>query len=252
MGFKQNKKALAALLIALIVIGVIIVIIGVSLVAFFLIYSSPGNQKTQTYTNTGFTAVDVGSAFQVDIKRGENFSVKITAGERAFDRIVVSQSGETLKIEVTPGMWMWGTFDAKAEITLPALDNLTLSGATGGKMDGFTTDSQFIAKLSGASSLGLTNSNFGDVNIELSGASSLTGQGTGGNLTTQVSGASNLDLTNFKVYNANLVVSGASHAVVYPTGTLNADASGASSVQYIGNPTLGTINTSGLSSVNKK
>ncbi len=252
MGFKQNKKALAALLIALIVIGVIIVIIGVSLVAFFLIYASPGNQKTQTYTNTGFTAVDVGSAFQVDIKRSDNFSVKITAGERAFERISVTQSGDTLKIEVTPGMWMWGTFDAKAEITLPALDNLTLSGATRGTMDGFNDTSKFITKISGASSLDLKNAILGDLDIELSGASSLAGQGTGGNLTAEVSGASSLDLTNLQVYNANVVVTGASSAVVYPTGTLNADASGASSVQYIGNPTLGTINTSGASSVNKK
>ena len=117
MGFKQNKKALAALLIALIVIGVVIVVIGVA-VAVVLIYASPGNQKTMDYANTGFTAVDVGSAFQVDIKRSDNFSVKITAGERVFDRIQVTQTGSTLKIEVKPGIFVIGTFDAKAEITL--------------------------------------------------------------------------------------------------------------------------------------
>jgi hypothetical protein len=252
LGFKQNKKALAALLIALIVIGVVIVIIGVSLIAFFVIYASPGNQKTQTYTNTGFNAVDVGSAFQVTIQHADNYSVKITAGERALDRITVTQTGSTLKIEVTPGMWMWGTFDAKAEITLPTLDNLTLSGATRATADGFNTNNQFITKISGASSLDLINSNFANVNIELSGASHMIGQGTGGNLTCTVSGASNLDLTNFQVNNADVNVSGASHAIVNPTGTLNADASGASSVQYLGTPTLGTINTSGASSVNKK
>jgi hypothetical protein len=80
----------------------------------------------------------------------------------------------------------------------------------------------------------------------------MSGQGTGANLTSTVSGASNLDLNNFQVANADLEVSGASHAVVNPTGTLNVNASGASSVQYVGNPTLGNIQTSGASNVNKK
>jgi hypothetical protein len=252
LGFKQNRKALGALLIALIVIGVVIIIIGVSLVAFFLIFASPGAQKTQTYTNTDFNSVDVGSAFQVTVNRADTYSVKITAGERVFDRIKVTQDGGTLKIQVTPGMWMWGVFDAKAEITLPTVENMTFSGATRATADGFSGNGKLFTHISGASSLDLTNSNFGDIDIELSGASRMTGQGTGANLTSTVSGASNLDLNNFQVANADLEVSGASHAVVNPTGTLNVNASGASSVQYVGNPTLGNIQTSGASSVNKK
>jgi hypothetical protein len=251
LGFKQNKKALAALLIALIVIGVVIVVIGVA-VAVVLIYAEPGNRKTMDYTNTGFSSVDVGSAFQVNIVRSDNFSVKITAGERLFDRIQVTQTGSTLKIEVKPGIFVIGTFDAKAEISMPALDNLTLSGATRATAVGFNATTPFITKLSGASSLDMTNAGFGDVNVELSGASHLTMQGTGGNLTAVVSGTSNLNLNNFPVSNANLNVSGASHAEVDTGGLLNVDASGASSVQYSGNPTLGTIHSSGLSSVNKK
>jgi hypothetical protein len=80
----------------------------------------------------------------------------------------------------------------------------------------------------------------------------LTGQGTGGNLVCDVSGASNLNLENFQVTDANMNLSGASHAVVNPSGTLTADASGASSLEYVGNPTMGAINTSGGSRVNKK
>jgi hypothetical protein len=47
-------------------------------------------------------------------------------------------------------------------------------------------------------------------------------------------------------------LSGASHAVINLTGTLNVNASGASSLQYIGEPTLGNIITSGASTVNRK
>jgi hypothetical protein len=106
--------------------------------------------------------------------------------------------------------------------------------------------------LSGASSLELKNFNVGNVNFEVSGASHLTSQGIGGNLTCAVSGASNLDLTNFSVNDANVDLSGASHATIKLDGTLDAQVRGASNLEYIGEPTLGTINTSGLSEVKKK
>jgi hypothetical protein len=248
LSLTKNRKGLSTLLIVLIVVGVVVIAVGIAAAVFL---SWPGNPKTQEYTNSGFSALDVGSAFQVTVNRGDTYSVKVTAGERIFDRISVTQSEETLKIEVKPGIF-FGAFDAKAEITMPTLNGVTLSGATSGDVDSFSTTDQFVITVSGASSLEMTNMELEDVDIELSGASRLTAQGTGANLVSQVSGASNLNLESFPVNDATVTVSGASHAVVSPSGTLNVDASGASSLQYTGNPNLGTINTSGASTVNKK
>jgi len=68
----------------------------------------------------------------------------------------------------------------------------------------------------------------------------------------EFSDASNLDLTSFQVNDADVNLSGASHVTVNPTGRLDVDASGASNLQYLGEPTLGNINTSGGSNVNRK
>jgi len=135
---------------------------------------------------------------------------------------------------------------------MPMLSRLDLSGATKGTADGFSSTEQFVAKLSGASSLEMTNFELRDVDFELSGASHLIAAGTGSDLVSDVSGASNLDLTNFHLNDANVTLSGASHATINLDGRLDVDASGLSSLEYIGEPTLGTINTSGGSSVNKK
>jgi hypothetical protein len=250
LGFIKNRKALGAILIAVIVIVAVVVVVG-AVFAIVWFFSSPGASKTQEYSNTGFTALDVGSAFQVNVKQGDTYSIKITAGEKIFDQIQVTQSDDTLKIEVTPGLFI-GIFDAKAEITMPALDELALSGATRGAMDGFNGSSHFTTRVSGASQLDMTNTQVGDINIQLSGASRLTGQGSGGNLVCEVSGASNMELENFSTNDANVNLSGASHGVVNADGTLTVNASGASSLQYVGNPTLGNINTSGASAVNRK
>jgi len=244
----KNREALSTLFIVLLVVGIVILIIGS---IFVFLWVLPGNQRTESLDFTNFSSVEVGSAFQVTITQSSSYSVKISAGERVFDRIEVTQEGQTLKIGVKPG-WFFGSFNSKAEITMPSLDNLSLSGASSGTADGFTGSNQFTAQVSGASALELTNFNVGDVNFEVSGASHLTGQGTGSNLTSAVSGASNLDLTDFSVNDANVDLSGASHATIKLDGRLDAQASGASNLEYIGEPTLGTINTSGLSEVKKK
>jgi len=230
------------------IVGISIIVIGA---VFVLLWVSPGNQKTETLDFQDFSAVDAGSAFQVSITQSSTYSVRITAGENVFDRIEVIQEGETLKISVEPGVF-FGAFNAKAEITMPTLNSLELSGASKGTAEGFGDENHFAATVSGASSLEFSNFMVGDIVFDVSGASHVTGQGTGNNLTSTVSGASNLDLTNFQVNDADVSLSGASHATVNPTGRLDVDASGASNLQYLGEPTLGNINTSGGSNVNKK
>lgn len=248
MSSSRKKKALSTILIVILVLVVVIVIAGA---IFFVILSSPGNQRTQTYSYSDFSNLDVGSAFHVNVTQSDTFSVTVTAGERIFDRISVTKTGDTLKIEVNPGIF-FGTLNARADITMPTLNSITLSGATSGTLEGLTTQNTFTADISGASSLEAANLQTGDLNIMLEGASRFVAEGNGNNLDATVSGASNMDLENFQVNDADVTISGASHAVVSPTGTLDVDASGASSLQYTGNPNLGDINTSGASTVNRK
>ena len=244
----KNRRALSTILIVLVVVAIVILVAGS---IFVFLWVLPGNERTETLDFTGFSSVEVSSAFQVTITQSTSYSVKISSSERVFDRIEVTQEGQTLKIDVKPGVF-FGVFNNKAEITMPSLENLALSGASRGTADGFSSSNQFTAQVSGASTLELKNFNTGDINFEVTGASHLTGQGTASNLTSTVSGASNLDLTNLTVNDANIDLSGASHATINLTGRLDVQASGASNLQYIGEPTLGTINTSGGSNVNKK
>ena len=244
----HKNRALSTLLIVLVAVAIILLVIG-SIFVFLLVL--PGNERTETLDFTGFSSVEASSAFQVTITQSTSYSVKISASERIFDRIEVTQQGQTLKIDVKPGVF-FGVFNNKAEITMPSLENFALSGASRGTADGFSSSNQFTAQISGASTLDLNNFNAGEINFEVTGASHLTGQGTASNLTSAVSGASTLDLTDLTVDNANIDLSGASHAIINLTGRLDAQASGASNLQYIGEPTLGTINTSGGSTVNKK
>jgi hypothetical protein len=230
----------------ILVVAVVVVAVGAVAVYYWVL---PGNLKTETMEFSDFTAVEVGSAFEVNITQSNSFSVKITAGENIFDRIQVTQTGATLKIEVTPGL---GISNGKAEITMPELDTLILSGATRGTVEGFNSSNPFVIALSGASSLEMTNTNVGDAEIEVSGASTLNAEGTANDLVALVSGASNVDLTDFPVNDVDINLSGASRATINLDGKLDAELSGASNLEYIGDPTMGDINIAGASTINKK
>lgn len=230
-----------------------------------------GNLETQEFNYSDFTRVEVGNAFEVEVIQSDSFSIIITADDNIFDNINVSKSGETLRIWLRSG-YHYRNYTARAEITMPQLHRLELSGATSGTIEGFSSAHDFILELSGASSLNISDMSAGDIRFDISGASSLTGSitadgnagldlsgassvtlsGSANDLDADASGASHLGLNNFPIHNANVELSGASAGTINLDGTLNADLSGASHLYYIGEPTLGELNTSGGSSISKK
>lgn len=248
MSCLRNRKALSPLAIALIVLGVAIVVVAGVVVAF--LWSGAGNLKTETKQFSNFAKVDVSSGFDVTITKSETYKVVVTASERIVDNIVVSKSDNTLNIHLQPGTVFSGS-TLKAEISMPRLDGVVFSGGTRGTANGFNTSLEFTVELTGASTFEIDSFLLSDLNVEVSGASTFNAHGTGHNLVAVVSGACTLNFEGFHVNDANVELSGASHATVYVSGRLDVTASGFSSLQYLGNPTLGTIETSGGSSVTK-
>lgn len=83
------------------------------------------------------------------------------------------------------------------------------------------------------------------VGLELSGGSRATASGSGDDIAIDASGGSGADLASFPVENAVIDASGGSQVTVNVSGMLTVDASGGSQVSYLGDPTLGVIDTSG-------
>ncbi len=243
----KEQKAFSTLLILVIVLAAVVVAAGAVIIYFWFI---PGELITQELEYSDFTAVDVSSAFQVEITQSSSYRVAIIADEKIFDKINVTKTGNTLIIRAEPNILIMSVY--KAEITMPNIAQLVLSGASKGTIEGFSTSAPFTTEVSGASQLEMQDINVGNVEIQLSGASTLNGEGSGKDLSAIVEGASNMDLANFPVNDGDLNISGASKTTVNLYGTLNAVVSGASTLYYIGEPTLGNIETSGASTVNKK
>jgi hypothetical protein len=149
-----------------------------------------------------------------------------------------------------PGLRLFTGATREAEVTLPELTGLDLSGACHGAITGFSSTKALDVDLSGASHL-LGNIDAGDAWFDVSGASQVNLSGSARDVVIDASGASQVKLADFPVDDATVEASGASKVTVNPSGRLDADASGASRVHYLGDPTLGDIDTSGASDVVK-
>ncbi len=80
----------------------------------------------------------------------------------------------------------------------------------------------------------------------------MTLTGSGSDLVIDASGSSDVDLAEFPVEDADLNLSGSSEIILNVSGTLDVSASGSSDVEYVGEPSLGSIQTSGSSSVSRR
>ena len=237
--------------------------------------TASGDIITEEKDFTDFTYVDVGSAFEVEITQSDSFSIIISADESLFDYVEVSKAGGTLKIYLKPHHiftdFTLGAKTLKAEITMPALYGLQLSGASKGTITGFKSSQDFSLVVSGASSLETADIEVDDAEFEVSGASRVSGNmtaddtefvvsgassvelsGSADEIMVEVSGASRVDLADFPIKDADVKLSGASEATVNVKGRLDTVLSGASRLYFYGNPTMGNISVTGASTIKHK
>ena len=68
----------------------------------------------------------------------------------------------------------------------------------------------------------------------------------------EASGSSKMNSPGLMLQSADVKLAGASYAAIHTDGALNIDISGASTLDYTGNPIVGKIDISGASKLNHK
>lgn len=206
-----------------------------------------GTVVSREYDFEGFNEVDLSHAFTGTISQGDTYSVVVRIDDNLVDQLVVEQVDNRVSIGLEQGTIVTRA-TMEVDITMPRLAWLNVSGASRAQINQFDIGDLFIVEASGASQV---HGDIDAVDLELtaSGASSIFLAGTAANVQADASGASTIDLTELSAVDAQVDASGASNVTVNLDGILDADASGASTVTYMGNVEMGDIKTSGGSNV---
>ena len=236
----------------------------------FRVVVGSANLTSQDFALADFSRVRAEGSFNVDITQAPSYSVKVTVNDNLKDYMQVTRNGDTLILSVRSG-YSYRNSTFRAEVTMPGLKELNLSGASRAAVSGFTAREDLKVEVSGASTASFTDIQVRALDAEVSGASTLSGEidassfanvrlsgastaelkGRAEKLSAFASGASSLRLGDFAVGDVIFNVSGASNGMVNASGTLSGKATGASHIIYRGNPTLGDIETSGGSSIGR-
>jgi uncharacterized protein YjbI with pentapeptide repeats len=239
-----------AIIIIAIVVGVAVICTSLILRGWLGGLIGPGNLETEEYAFTNFTKVEISSAFEFEIKQSSSYNISVTVPDCLIDYVQVSQDGQTLKIRLG-AFPLLGPIPLRASVTMPQLRGLTVSGASRGTVYDFSSTEDVNITVSGASRV-TGDITAGNVEFDIDGASTIQLEGSANDMVARVDGASRFNLGGFTVNNANVNFSGASMGTVNLHGRLDANLSGASTLLYIGEPIMGTINISGASTLSKK
>jgi hypothetical protein len=215
-----------------------------------LITPGSGSVVEREFQLADFDQVSIENAFRGTVQQGETFSVIVRIDDNLEQQLKVEQNGSQLTIGLDPQVATTRS-TLEYEIVTPALEAVNASGASVIQLSGFTSSENFSVEASGASRVegDITT---GDMDATASGASTIRLNGSGNNLQADASGASTIDLENFIVNDVNANASGASRVNVNAGGQLDAEASGASTIRYSGNPILGTVREDGGSTVQSR
>jgi hypothetical protein len=222
----------AITIIALAIVAVIVVasIVALGLPVLLGGITGSGHLVTKQENFTGFTSVTIADGFRCTISRSATYSVNVTIDDNLVNYIQVTRTGNVLSVGLVPGHFVLAS--PQVSISMPDISSVDVSGGTTGSAAGFASSHP--------------------ISVTASGGSALTWSGRATNLTAEASGGSRLDLSNLHVTNAQVDLSGGSSATVNVAGRLDANLSGGSQLNYLGNPTLGNIDTSGGSGISRQ
>ena len=211
-----------------------------ALVVVFSSFADPA-VVTKKFKVANFNSIELGSAFEVHVHKGNVYAVSVTGREKDIDELEVRSSSGKLEIGYESGWkWTWNNNRSKlvVNITLPRLNSGDFSGACKVDLQGFTNEEEMSLVFSGASKGLIEGLHADKLKIELSGASDCKITGHTDYLKVEASGASHLKALDFFARNVDVDASGASSAQVHVQKSLKVDASGASHVKYKGSPVI--------------
>jgi hypothetical protein len=205
-----------------------------------------GKLITENREVSGFSRLDISGSYKVVIKQDSTESLTITADDNLMKYVKTDVIGDRLKIYSSRNLCTSGQYTVY--VTIKDLSYIKTSGATNVSSDGKLTVKDIELNTSGATKITL-NLNADDVNTRASGLTELVLEGQAKSHTLKTSGSGTLNAFNFVVNSYRIESSGLSHCKINVLNNLSINSSGASDIQYRGNPANIENNRSGIASL---
>ena len=203
---------------------------------------------------TAFSGIKVSGGIDVWLSQGNDYALAVSAIDDKYrDNIKTEIKNGVLTIWYESDNLKWNRGDKKlrAYISFKSIERLEASGACDLKINETLNSESLVLRLSGACDINGAVK-VSNMTMDLSGASTVKITGHVDNLKLESSGASDVKNYDLIVENCIARISGASDVRITINNSISASASGASSLNYKGNPEKKDVATSGASSISQR
>ena len=200
-----------------------------------------------------FEGVEVSSAIDLQLSQGNENSVAVSApGDANRAGIKTEVRRGILHIWYENKNWFKGSGrKIRAYVSAKSFRLIAASGACDVMVNGELKSDELSIRLSGASDFkGAVRAK--NLKVDLSGASDIVLKGSTDNLSIAASGASHFKGFELSTDNCRVDASGATDISITVNKVLNAEASGATNIDYKGAGMVGELKTSGASNIRKR
>jgi len=202
--------------------------------------------NAQVRTVGSFTGISVSGSVDLYISMGSEDVVAVSSDDAALAaRITTEVKNGILYIGLdSKGINNWGSKSLKAYVSAKTMNKLQASGASDVHVDGALKGTDLSIELSGASDFtGAVDVQ--NLRLQSSGSSDCNISGKATNCRISVSGASDVKGYELVTDNCDAHASGSSDIKITVKNQLRGEASGASDINYKGNPTVKDVRSSG-------
>ncbi|WP_422080290.1 head GIN domain-containing protein [Ulvibacterium sp.] len=207
--------------------------------------------STVGYGLSDYSRLRVSSAFNVYVKFSDvEERIEVEANDNIQDRIIVQKERNTLRIRLKKHTKLRGNVTLNVFITTREISDFDISGASNVTLESPLITRDVDLEVSGASSFS-GEMDLTDLDIRASGASNIDLFGNTESLRARLSGSSDLKDYDLTIEELDIELSGASDAYLTVTESIDIEASGASTLRYRGDASVNIRRLSGASEIIK-
>jgi hypothetical protein len=218
---------------------VFVLVVSTSCIFDLNAITGKGNIVTENRNAKDFTSIELQTAADVEIVKGNSFSVRASDYENLIQYLVVEVIDNRLIIKKKPNSPNSWNSKAKVMVTLPdPLYSMKLSGSGNMRVRSAFNDLGVLA-LSGSGNIELkSDCRLKKLEAQISGSGNMYGTGTVEDLYTKISGSGNMHFADLKAKSGNCTVSGSGNVYVFVQNRLDAYLSGSGDIVYSGTPSV--------------
>lgn len=207
-----------------------------------------GDMQSEDRPVSGFSKVQLDGFGSLNITMGDTESLTVEADSNLISHIITEVRGDTLIIRMEENLRLVNMItEVTYTLSAVSLESVRLSGLGDINVGPLETDTMTVTQ-DGAGMISLDQLTADRLDANLSGLGSLTVRGKVTEQKVDLSGAGAYQAGDLESETASVTLSGLGNATVWVTGSLDAELSGAGSLEYYGNPQV-SQNDTGLGNI---